>query len=218
MDIISLSPILNIILVLGSLGMIMGSVLAIYQKHIKKIIAYSSVAQLGYIFFSIGLGTKLGIIMCIYHIIGHAVTKAALFLCSGAIMENMGEKDVTKLKGAGKEMPYTFAMFFTASLSMIGIPVFPGFISKWYMALATIEVGKPTLIILLLASSLLNAVYYLPITINGFFAKDNLADKIYKSKEKSKKELIPISILIAAVLFTGIASDSIIELISAGLV
>ena len=217
-EIISNTPILNIILALGSLGMIMGSVLAIFQKNLKRIIAYSSVAQIGYIYFAIGLGTELGYIICIYHIIGHAVTKAVLFLCSGSIIEKTGQKEISNLKGVGREMPYTLALFFIASLSLVGIPLLPGFVSKWYLAIDSIGENKLFLIIIILISSLLNAVYYLPISINGFFNEENSSDIVYKSKEKSMKELMPITILVIAMLYVGINSEGIINLIRTGLV
>ncbi|WP_097028457.1 complex I subunit 5 family protein [Clostridium peptidivorans] len=217
-DIIVNFSILNIILVLGCLGMIMGSIFAIFQKNLKRVIAYSSVAQMGYIFFSIGLGTELGFIMSIFHIIGHAVTKSALFLCAGAIIEKTGQKELPNLKGIGKEMPYTLGLFFIASLSMLGIPMLPGFVSKWYLALGSIEANKLMLIGVILISSLLNAIYYLPIAINGFFGEENLKGKIYRSKDKSIKELMPIVILIIAMLYVGIASEGIINLIKIGLV
>jgi multicomponent Na+:H+ antiporter subunit D len=217
-EIIFTTPILNVILALGCLGMIMGSVLAIFQKNLKRIIAYSSVAQIGYIYFAIGLGTELGLVICIYHIIGHAVTKSALFLCSGTIIEKTGEKEITNLKGVGKEMPYTLGLFFIASLSMIGIPILPGFVSKWYLAIESIGVGKLFLIIIILASSLLNAVYYFPISINGFFDEENLKDKIFKSKEKPIKELLPIAFLVAAMLYVGVYSERIFSLIKTAFV
>ena len=210
--------ILKIILILGCLGMIFGSILAIMQKNLKRVIAYSTVAQMGYVFFALGLGTEMGIIISIFHIIGHAITKSALFLCAGDIIKGTGEKNLDKLKGVGIEMPYTLALFFIASLSMIGIPLLPGFISKWYLALASIESKQFILIGIILLSSLLNAVYYFPIAINGFFGEDNLKDKKYKSKNTPIVQLLPIIILIFAMIYVGIDSSYIIELIKTGLV
>jgi multicomponent Na+:H+ antiporter subunit D len=216
--IISQFPILDLILFLGSLGMIMGSVFAIFQKNVKRVIAYSSVAQMGYIFFGIGMGTELGVSIAVFHIIGHAVTKSALFLTAGAMIEKTGHKDLESLKGIGKEMPFTLGLFLVGALSMIGIPVLPGFISKWNLALASIGSGKNVLIIVVLVSSLLNAAYYLPIVINGFFGEENLKDKVYKSKCKPIKELIPVMVLIVAMIYTGVISDKIINLIKIGIV
>ncbi len=212
-EIISDTPIFLVLLALGSLGMIMGSVLAIFQKNLKRIIAYSSVAQIGYIYFAIGLGTELGFVIAIYHIIGHAITKSALFLCSGSIIEKTGIKEVANLKGVGKEMPYTLSLFLISSLSLVGIPLLPGFVSKWYLAIESIGVNKLFLIAIILVSSLLNAVYYLPISIHGFFDEEHSNSKLYKSKEKSIKELMPITILVISMLYVGINSEGIINLI-----
>jgi multicomponent Na+:H+ antiporter subunit D len=216
-EIISNTPIFNNLIIVGCLGMIMGSVLAIFQKNLKRIIAYSSVAQIGYIYFAIGLGTELGIIMSIYHIIGHAVTKSSLFLCAGSIIEKTGQREIQNLKGVGKEMPYTLALFFIASLSLVGIPILPGFVSKWYLAIGSIAVNKLFLIVIILASSLLNAIYYLPISINGFFGEDMPNEIKYKSKEKPVKELMPIVFLVMSMLYVGINSKAIINMIKTAL-
>nr|WP_272507466.1 proton-conducting transporter membrane subunit [Clostridium aestuarii] len=216
-DIIRQFHILDIIMILGSIGMIMGSVYAIFQKNIKKVIAYSSVAQVGYIFLGIGMGTKLGLTMAIFHMVGHAVTKSALFLSAGSMIEKTGYKKLKELKGIGKEMPVTLGLFALGALSMVGIPILPGFISKWYLALASIEINRMGLIVIILASSLLNVAYYFPIIINGFFGEENLKDKVYKSKSKPLREEIPVIALIAAMIYVGAASKWIISLIKLGL-
>lgn len=217
LEIINEFPVLRVILILGSLGMIMGSVFAIFQKELKRVIAYSSVAQMGYVFFGIGLGTELGFTIAIFHMIAHAVTKSALFLISGTMIHKTGSKKVEDLKGIGKEMPLTLTLFLFGSLSMVGIPVLPGFVSKWYLSLATIEAGELIMIAVILLSSLLNAVYYFPIVINGFFGEDNLKDKIYKSKMMEIREMLPVIILIISMVLVGLVSKNIIDLISAGL-
>jgi len=217
MDILNHFSVLNIVLILGSLGMIMGSVFAIFQKNIKRVIAYSTVAQMGYIFLGIGLGTNLGVSIAIFHIIGHAVTKSALFLLAGAMIEQTGHKSLAQLKGIGREMPLTLGLFSIGALSMIGIPVLPGFISKWHLSLASIAAGDTILIVVILLSSLLNAVYYSPIVINGFFGEENLQGKVYKSKSKPLKELMPVIFLVISMIYVGIASRGIINLISLGL-
>ena len=211
-------PILRIILVLGSLGMIIGSIFAIYQKEIKRVIAYSTVAQMGYIFMGIGLGTELGVSIAIFHIIGHAVTKSALFLTVGAMIEQTGYKEVQDLRGIGREMPITLGLFTIGALSMVGIPLLPGFVSKWNFALASIDKGELFLIAIIIGSSLLNVIYYFPIVINGFFGDENLEGKVYKSKSKPVKELMPIIVLVLSMLYLGTASKGIIQLIRTGLI
>ncbi|WP_053954916.1 complex I subunit 5 family protein [Inediibacterium massiliense] len=210
--------ILNFILILGTLGMIMGSIFAIRQKEIKRVIAYSSVAQMGYIYFGIGLGNELGLTMAIFHMIGHAVTKSGLFLAAGAMIEKTHTKKLSELKGIGKEMPLTLGIFTLGALSMVGIPILPGFISKWYLALATIDMGKLVFMGAILISSLLNAVYYFPIVVNGYFGEENIEGKVYGSKEKSFKELAPIFILMIIMIGVGVISNGLIDMIRKGLI
>ncbi len=217
-EIIKSFPILMIVLVLGSLGMIMGSVFAIMQKDLKRIIAYSSVAQMGYIFFGIGLGNKLGLVAAVFHIINHAVVKSSLFLVVGTIIEQTGEKYVKNLKGVGKEMPITLGIFTLGALSMVGIPLFPGFISKFNFAIGSIDANRSLFVIVILISSLLNALYYFPIVINGFFGEEYLKDKVFKSKEKPIIKILPIIVLAIGILYLGIASNGIIEVIDKAIV
>lgn len=207
---------LFMVLILGSLAMIIGSVSAILQKDIKRVIAYSSVAQMGYIFFGIGLGNMLGLVSSIFHIFNHAFIKSALFLSVGAMIEKSGEKKLSGLKGIGKEMPITLGIFTIGALSMVGIPILPGFISKFNFAIASIEGQRSIFVSIILISSLLNALYYFPIVINGYFGEENLEGKELKSKEKSIKHLMPILLLIAGALYVGITSNKIIYIIEKG--
>ncbi|SHK01019.1 complex I subunit 5 family protein [Paramaledivibacter caminithermalis] len=216
-EIISQFPILLfMVLILGSLGMIMGSILAILQKDIKRVIAYSSVAQMGYIFFGIGLGNTIGLVSTFFHILNHAIIKSALFLTVGSMIEKTGQKKLFALKGIGKEMPITLGLFTVSALSMVGIPILPGFISKFNFAIGSIKGGKSIFVVVILISSLLNALYYFPIVINGYFGEENLEGKVFKSKEKTIKELMPILVLIIAALILGASSNKIIEMISNG--
>ncbi len=142
LDIIHTTPIFTILLIFGLAGMILGSIFAIYQKEIKRVVAYSTVAQMGYIFFGMGLGTEMGLMVSLFHVFAHALTKAMLFLCVGSMMEQSGYKYKDEFRGIGKEMPVTLGAFTLGALSMVGIPIFPGFISKWYYSIATINADQ----------------------------------------------------------------------------
>ncbi|MDW7668613.1 MAG: proton-conducting transporter membrane subunit [Bacillota bacterium] len=211
-EIVNSFIIMDIILLLGSMGMIFGSIMAIMQKELKRMVAYSSVAQMGYIVFGIGLGTISGTAIAIYHIIGHAVTKSSLFLISGLFIDKTGSKKIEDLKGIGREMPLTLGLFTLGAFSMVGIPILPGFISKWYLSLACIEVERVPLILIILASSLLNVLYYFPIIINGYFGNDNLDGKIYKSKKVSFTKLLPVILLVLSMVVIGGMSHNLIEI------
>lgn len=207
-------PVLELVLIMGAAGMLFGSILALLQKDLKRMIAYSSVAQIGYIFFGIGLGNTLGLIAAVFHIISHALTKAALFLVAGNIIERVHSKEIRSLKGIGIEMPFTLGIFIVCSLSMVGIPLFIGFNSKWNFALAIIDSNRILFIAVLIASSLLNALYYLPIIINAFFGEENTRGMVYRSKEKPVEALIPVMLLAFAIIYFGVSSKGIIELIA----
>lgn len=213
-EIVKTMPVLEIVLILGAAGMLSGSVLALLQKDLKRMIAYSSVAQIGYIFFGIGLGSTLGLTAAIFHIVSHALTKAALFLVAGNIIERIHSKEISRLNGVGIEMPVTLGVFIVCALSMVGIPLFVGFNSKWNFALAIIDSNRILFIAVLIASSLLNALYYLPIIINAFFGEENIKDMVYRSKEKSVGALMPVLILASAIIYFGISSKGIIDLIA----
>lgn len=208
---IEIKVIFEILLVLGSGGMIIGSFMAIAQRELKRMIAYSTVAQMGYIFFGIGLGTKAGLAFAIYHIIAHAFAKSILFITAGNMVKKAKSKYIEDLAGIGREMPATMAIFTIASLSMVGIPVLPGFVSKWNLALETIGLGRYAFLAVVLISGLLNAIYYLPIVINGYFGEKK-SGEIDCSRSLSLKERLPLWILTAGMLYAGIASNKIIEL------
>ncbi len=207
------SKILVVLLFLGAVAMIMGSLFARTQKELKRMVAYSSVAQVGYIFLGIGLGNALGFIMAIYQMIAHGITKSTLFLITGHFTEKTGFKKLENLKGVGKQMPITLGIFTVCGLSMIGIPVLPGFINKWDLAIASIQAGKLGLLMIILASSLLNATYYFPVIINGYFGEGTLDTTVFDTKIKSVRELSPMLILAFAILALGFLSGKVIDIV-----
>lgn len=218
LEIVKGTVIMDVILLLGSCGMIFGSVMAISQKELKRMVAYSSIAQVGYIAFGLGLGSVAGMTIAVYHIIGHALTKSGLFLLSGLMIKKNNSKYIEDLKGIGREMPFALILFTLASFSMVGIPVFPGFISKWYLSLACIEINRIPLILIILASSLLNLLYYFPIIINGFFGQNNLEGKVYNSKKIEAAKIAPVAVLIILMTLTGLFSSTILEIISSSFI
>lgn len=163
-EVIAASGILNIFFVFGLAGMIMGSVRALAQNDIRKMIAYSSVAQIGYIYMGIGLGTKVGMYAALFHIMSHAASKALLFIsANGLSLVSGNEKQFKALKGAGFRNKLAGFGFMVGSLSMVGIPLFAGFISKLNFAEAAFATpGKmmPTLLCLAI-STVLNAAYFI---------------------------------------------------------
>ncbi|MFW5976661.1 MAG: complex I subunit 5 family protein [Bacillota bacterium] len=168
-NILGKTGLLPIILFLSALAIILGSVFAIGQENIKRMLAYSSVAQTGYIFLGIGLVTENSLNGSLLHVINHAIIKTLLFMTIGIIIFKTGKEKISDLKGIGKKYPFTMLIFSLAALSMIGIPPLNGFISKWLLAMGTLEAEQPVYLVVILASSLLNSIYYFPIIINSFF-------------------------------------------------
>jgi multicomponent Na+:H+ antiporter subunit D len=161
-------------LVAAACGAILGgSLFALVQVELKRVLAYGTVAQLGYIFLGVGLGTPSGVVAAFFQIVSHAITKACLFMCAGIIIEQTGRRRVADMGGLGRALPLTTAAFTVCALSMIGIPLLSGFVVKWYLVQAGLEVGQPWFVLLVLASGLLNAAYYLPVVWRFYFQPSN---------------------------------------------
>lgn len=157
-------PLLQIIGWLGAVGIVWGSVMAIPQRNLKRMLAYSSVAQIGYIALGIGLGTAYGLIGAVLHILNHACMKACLFLVSSNLETRGKGIDIENLNASlRRDMPWSSAAFAVAAISMIGLPPTAGFFSKWYLLLGSFEDSRYLFVAVILLSSLLNAVYFFKI-------------------------------------------------------
>lgn len=159
----------DILAVLAVITILLGSAVALTQTDIKRRLAYSSISQLGYVLLGLSIINNNAITGAIFHIFSHAFMKSALFLAAGAIIWKTGKRNIADLKGIGRQMPVTMGCFSLAALAMIGIPPLNGFLSKWTLALGALDAGMPGFVLVLLISSLLNALYYLPIIIPAFF-------------------------------------------------
>lgn len=215
LEVLETLGVLPIILVLGLMGMILGSVFALVQKDLKKMIAYSSVAQIGYIYLGIGLGTSYGIAAAGFHIIVHAVTKSLLFLAGGNFLDIAGSKKIEDLNGLGYVDPVSGISFVVGGLSMIGIPLFSGFISKLLFVNAALDSRFMIIVLILLAvSTLLNGMYYIPVMLRIYNRKDmgkklNLSFKARGIVKYSLMILIFVNILLG--LFSRPVVNGLIE-------
>ena len=152
-------PVADALLWLGRTGSAFGSIVAISQKDVRRMLAYSSVSQLGLIAVGIGLGSTLGFIAALLHVMNHAVMKATLFLAVGSVRFSTGSNSVDGLTGLGRQMPMTMLAFVMGGIAMIGIPPAAGFFSKWYAVQASLQSGQWIAVGVILASTLLTAVY-----------------------------------------------------------
>lgn len=222
-DIISESKVIHVLFVFGIAGMIMGSVDAIRESDIRRMIAYSSVAQIGYIYMGFGLGTTAGVIASIYHVICHAATKSLLFVAASGIAQASGGSSYFKeLSGAGYRDKLAGVAFTVGSLSMVGVPMFAGFISKLFFSQAAVGHAVkmlPTLIALAV-STILNAVYFMKTVIRIYtpLKAETLPEgyeEILVRQQPAKSASMILFILLNVML--GLSSEPLIGLIRQGL-
>lgn len=163
----------GVMLALSVVTIIYGSVCAFADRNLMRRLAYSGVAQLGYILLGTSLLTQEALTGGIFHVVAHALMKGTLLMCAGAIYIKTGKRHVGEMAGIGWEMPLTMCCFSVAALTAVGLPPLNIFVTKWYLSLGALSVGEPLIIVVLLISSMLNAAYYLPIAFLAFFGKRN---------------------------------------------
>ncbi len=162
----------GIICFIASVTVVVASLIALSQDELKRRLAFSTIGQLSYIVLGVGLLSASGMTGGMLHIAMHAFGKITLFFCAGAIFCATGIKNISQMKGIGRQMPITMTAFLIGSLSVVGLPPCGGFISKWYLVVGTIESGQMFLLLVLLASSFLNAAYFFPVFYNAFFLSE----------------------------------------------
>ncbi len=154
-----------------SITILVASLIALSTDNLKARLAYSTVSQLSYIVLGVALLKPAAIAGGLLHIANHAFAKITLFFCAGAIYVATHKTEISQMSGLGRAMPFTFGAFGLAALSMIGAPPVGGFVSKWYMVLGALDAGSLGMLAVLLASTLLNAAYFVPVVYNAFFGK-----------------------------------------------
>ncbi|SQB91419.1 sodium/proton antiporter shaA [Clostridium tetanomorphum] len=198
-----------LVIIWGTLTMIIGASMAIIQTDFKRLLAFSSVSQIGYIIvaFGIGLSSKsevgvLGTLGGLYHMINHASFKCLLFMCAGAVLHMTGTTDITKLGGLSKKMPYTTILFLIGAFSISGIPPFNGFVSKWMIYQATYKEGYAIVTIISLIVSVFTLAYMMKLAQSVFFGE--LREELNEVKEIPLSMKIPMSIFAIICLIQGL--------------
>lgn len=193
-----------IVMPLAIAAMFAASFAAVFQGNLKRLLAYSSVAQVGYILLGVTFLSHTGLTAAIIHLFNHAVTKGALFMALGCIIYSVGSARLVDLRGIGKQMPWTMAAFVIGGLSLIGVPLTVGFISKWYLIQAALEGGSLVFAGLIVASSLI-AVAYVWRVVETAYLEPVPAGKPYK--EAPLAMLLPTWALVAASVYFGVNSE-----------
>lgn len=198
-------PLQSIFLTLGLTGIFVASIAAIYQDNLKKLLAYSSVAQIGYLIVGLGLANESGLMATLLHMLNHGLMKAALFLALAAVVFRLGEANLSEMHGLASRMPWTMAAFLIGGLSLIGVPLTVGFVSKWYLVTAAIEHNWWPVASLILLGSLLSAIYIWKIIEVVYFKAAN--ETTAHVKEAPLAILAPTWVLVAANIYFGINTE-----------
>ncbi|MDY5021621.1 MAG: proton-conducting transporter membrane subunit [Blautia sp.] len=223
-DIVWDSKVINVLFAFGIAGMIMGSVSAIQEKSIRRMIAFSSVAQIGYIYMGFGMGSMAGLVASVYHVVSHAATKSLLFVAASGITDSSnGSTNFFDLTGAGYRNKTAGVAFTVGSLSMVGFPLFCGFTSKLLFAQAALEQDNKMLaaLIALALSTVLNAVYFMKTVIRLYTPekKEVILEKNFRkipfSEQPAKNAALICFVILNLVL--GLGSQYVVKLIESGL-
>ena len=198
-------PIAEILLILGLIAILSMSAVAIYQNNTKRLLAYSSVAQIGYVVIGISMVTVTGLTASILHLFNHAIIKGALFMALAAVFYRIGSVKVIDMAGLGKTMPYTMAAFVAAGFSLVGVPLTVGFISKWYLILGSLEKGWWLVAFLIIISSLLAVIYFWKVIESAYFK--SRPDGLTELNEAPLSMLVPMWVMVASNFYFGINTN-----------
>ncbi len=213
------SHIIDVLFVFGLMGMIFGSLNAIQENDIRRMIAFSSVAQIGYIYMGIGMGTGVGMTASVFHILSHAAAKSLLFIAAIGLTDvSGGSRHFIDLTGAAYRNKWAGVAFTVGSLSMVGVPMFSGFISKLLFAQAAVQnhVKMLPALIVLAISTILNAIYFMKTVIRIYTPEEGSEYESVTFKNMKTYAVTLVCFILLNVLL-GVSSQPIVDLIEQGL-
>ncbi len=193
--------------IVASITILYGSMRALYQDDLKRRLAYSTVSQVSYIILGTAIAGPVAAIGGIVHLVHQGLMKITLFFCAGNLAETLGIHKISEMNGVGRRMPWTMAAFTLAAFAMIGVPPLAGFISKWYLGMGALEAGQGWVLWVLIASSLLNAAYFLPVLHAAWFKEPPSSwpqEHDFGTKETAWALLIPPLVTALFVLAIGL--------------
>lgn len=192
----------SVLILLGLISMAVGGLMALVQRDLKRLLAYSSISQMGYILLGVGLGSALGIKGGLFHLLNNAIFKVLLFMCAGVIFYRVGTSNLDELGGLGRNMPLTAACFIIGALAISGVPPFNGFASKWTIYVAGVEAGRPVYTVIAIVISALTLAYFLK-AINSAFLGQR-PERLREVKEAPTPMLIPMFVLTGLCVVFGV--------------
>lgn len=209
-------PSWNVILMaIGCATMIVGALYALIQTDMKRLLAYSTISQLGYIMTAFGIGTPFGLLAGCFYVFSHGLFKGTLFLCAGAVQHAAGTRDMRKLGGLAKQMPGTTLIWLIAAAAIVGVPLTNGFVAKWLLYDAALQSGAWVVVIIAWLVSSFTAFYILKATVGVFFGEPSPELKGREIEDASPRMLTGMGVLAAASLFFGIAPQFLIKWVAA---
>jgi len=208
-DIFETLRIMDVLMGLAIAAMFVASAVAIYQNNIKRMLAYSSLAQIGYMVLGISFVTVTGLAGGIIHLFNHALIKCTLFMAMGCVFFRMNSVQINDMAGLGMRMPLTMAAFVVAGLGLIGLPLTVGFISKWYLIQAALEKNLWPVAVLILASSLLAVIYIWRVVEVAYFRPAPWERK--DVKEAPLSMLLPTWAMAGASVYFGIDASRTLD-------
>jgi len=186
------------LLFVASTTILVGSFIALSQDNLKRMLAFSTIAQLSYIVLGAAMLSPKGVTGGMVHIAMHAFGKITLFFCAGAIFVATGKKNISEMTGIGRRMPVTMTAFFIGALSIIGMPPCGGFLSKWTLVLGALEADQIAILAVLLFSSMLNAAYFMPVVYRAFFCPPE--DALFEARVQEAPLFCVVPLTITAVI------------------
>lgn len=197
-SVFGMSPqVCQILIALGVLSMVVGAVLAFGQSDIKRIFAYSTVSQIGYVSLALGVGTPLALLGALFHLFNHSAVKSLLFLNSGSIEYTRGTRDINKISGLMQSSPVTGCATLVGALSISGVPPFGGFWSKLIIIFACVQAGHPFLALVAVLVSIMTLAYYF-VSMTGvlFGAKAPAASLVNKTRPAMKAGVAALAVVV----------------------
>ena len=188
-------------------GILVGSVVAVFQDSVKRLLAWSSIAQLGYMVLGLGLGTAGGAAASVLHLFNHALMKVALFLAIGNLVYRTGFDALASLAGLGRRMPWTMGAFVVAAASLVGVPLTAGFVSKWYLLRAVLADGLWPVAVVIVTASLLAAIYMWRVVSTAFFAQPGPDTVQAHAVEAPWTMVAPVVVLAVANVYFGLETS-----------
>lgn len=207
--------VLDLLGVAAAGAIVFGAVMALAQRDLRRMLAYSSVAHVGYVVLGLALGNAVALTGALLHAANHAVMKACLFMASGNLLRGAGPMPLTALAGLARRAPLTMAAFTVAALSMVGLPPFGGFFSKWYLVLGALEGGVPLAVAVIVGSSLLSAVYMFRIVESAYFREPATDTPVPVAGEGPTAALAPVLLMGAVVIGLGLFNQVLVEAVLA---